>query len=143
MRHVLLIASLAILLLSSPARADATLDCKLDFSMEGWSAFYKTADGEGVVVCNDGSRLPVSIRTRGGGITFGKSRIEAGHGEFTGLYNIRDVLGGYAAAEAHAGAGRSTKAQVVTKGSVSLALTGKGTGWDIGVSIGSFVLSER
>ncbi|MDO5609187.1 MAG: hypothetical protein Q4G62_00135 [Pseudomonadota bacterium] len=143
MRRALIIATLAALLLAAPARADSTLDCRLDFSMEGWSAFYKTGDGEGVVVCDDGSRLPVSIRTRGGGITFGVSRIEVGHGEFTGIYNIRDVLGGYAAAEAHAGAGRSTKAQVVTKGSVSLALTGKGTGWDIGVSIGSFVLSER
>ena len=83
------------------------------------------------------------ITSRGGGITFGKSRIDHGRGEFSGIYNIREVLGGYAAAEAHAGAGKSSKAQVVTKGSVSLALTGTGSGWDIGVSVGNFVLSER
>ncbi|RMH93397.1 hypothetical protein EBB59_05840 [Lysobacter pythonis] len=133
----------AVAMLAFPARAEGPLECHFDFTMEGWSAFYKTADGEGMVTCSDGSRLPVKIVSRGGGITFGRSRIEHGRGEFSGIYNIREVLGGYAAAEAHAGAGRSGKAQVVTKGSVSLALTGRGSGWDIGVSIGSFVLSER
>ena len=127
----------------SVARAEGPLDCKLRFNMEGWSVFYKTAEGEGVVSCTNGDRLPVRITSRGGGITFGKSRIDNGRGEFSGIYSIRDVLGGYAAAEAHAGAGKSSKAQVVTKGSVSLALTGTGSGWDIGVSIGNFVLSER
>ena len=127
----------------SVARADGPLDCKLRFSMQGWSVFYKTAEGEGTVTCSNGDKLPVRIASRGGGITFGKSRIDNGRGEFSGIYNFRDVLGGYAAAEAHAGAGKSSKAQVVTKGSVSLALTGTGSGWDIGVSIGNFVLTER
>ena len=127
----------------SLARADGPLDCQLRFSMQGWSVFYKTAEGEGTVTCSNGDKLPVRIASRGGGITFGKSRIDNGRGEFSGIYNIRDVLGGYAAAEAHAGAGKSSKAQVVTKGSVSLALTGTGSGWDIGVSIGNFVLTER
>ena len=135
--------SLAVVAFAGPARAGGPLDCQLRFSMSGWSVFYKTAEGEGVVSCSNGARLPVRISSRGGGITFGKSRIENGRGEFSGIYDIRDVLGGYAAAEAHAGAGKSTKAQVVTKGSVSLALTGTGEGWDIGVSIGSFVLRER
>ena len=125
------------------AHASGPLDCELRFNMQGWSAFYKTAEGEGTVTCSNGERLPVRITSRGGGITFGKSRIDNGRGEFSGIYNIRDVLGGYAAAEAHAGAGKSSKAQVVTKGSVSLALTGTGSGWDIGVSVGNFVLSER
>lgn len=130
-------------LLAMPVRAeDGLLECRLEYTMEGWSAFYKTAAGQGTVICNDDSRMRVLITSRGGGITFGKSRIDEGRGEFYGIYRIRDVLGRYAAAEAHAGAGRSTKAQVVTKGSVSLALTGKGSGWDIGVSIGSFVLTE-
>ena len=143
-----LLATVAALLVAmafsgNVAAQGGPLDCKLTFSMEGWSAFYKTAEGEGIVSCSNGQRLPVRISSRGGGITFGKSRIDKGRGEFSGIYNIRDVLGGYAAAEAHAGAGRSSKAQVVTKGSVSLALAGTGSGWDIGVSIGNFVLSER
>lgn len=143
-----LLATVAALLVAmafsgNVAAQGGPLDCTLTFSMEGWSAFYKTAEGEGIVSCSNGQRLPVRISSRGGGITFGKSRIDKGRGEFSGVYNIRDVLGGYAAAEAHAGAGRSSKAQVVTKGSVSLALAGTGSGWDIGVSIGNFVLSER
>lgn len=125
------------------ARAVGPLDCRLTYSMAGWSVFYKTAAGEGTVSCSDGQRLPVSISAKGGGLTFGKSRIDQGVGEFSGVYNIRDVLGGYASAEAHAGAGKSTKAQVVTKGSVSLALTGKGSGWDLGVSFGSFIIRAR
>ena len=131
------------LALPAVARADGPLDCTLRFSMQGWSVFYKTAEGEGVVSCSNGERLPVKISSRGGAITFRKSRIDHGRGEFSGIYSIRDVLGGYAAAEAHAGAGKSSKAQVVTKGSVSLALAGTGSGWDIGVSVGNFVLSER
>lgn len=143
-----LLATVAALLVAmafsgNVAAQGGPLDCTLTFSMEGWSAFYKTAEGEGIVSCSNGQRLPVRISSRGGGITFGKSRIDKGRGEFSGIYTIRDVLGGYAAAEAHAGAGRSSKAQVVTKGSVSLALAGTGSGWDIGVSIGNFVLSER
>lgn len=48
------------------------------------------------------------------------------------------MLGGYATAEAHAGAVKSAKGQVMTKGPVSLALTGKGRGWDLGFAFGSF-----
>ncbi len=134
----------ALLLLNAPSvSAGGPIECRLTYSMSGWSVFYKTAAGEGTVSCSDGQRLPVSISAKGGGLTFGKSRIDNGVGEFSGVYNIRDVLGGYASAEAHAGAGKSTKAQVVTKGSVSLALTGKGSGWDLGVSFGSFIISAR
>ncbi len=134
----------ALLGFSAPSvRAGGPIECQLTYSMAGWSVFYKTAAGEGTVSCSDGQRLPVSISAKGGGLTFGKSRIDHGVGEFSGVYNIRDVLGGYASAEAHAGAGKSTKAQVVTKGSVSLALTGKGSGWDLGVSFGSFIIRAR
>lgn len=140
---LILSAVLALAALPSDAQAAGPLECKLKFSMSGWSVFYKTSSGEGVVSCDNGQSLPVRISTKGGGITFGKSKIEDGTGEFSGVYNIRDVIGGYAAAEAHAGAGRSSKAQVVTKGSISLALAGKGSGWDLGVSFGSFVIEAR
>ncbi len=125
------------------AHAQGPIDCRLSYSMAGWSMFYKTSSGEGTVSCSNGERLAVSISAKGGGLTFGKSRIDDGVGEFSGVYNIREVIGGYASAEAHAGAGKSTKAQVVTKGSVSLALVGKGSGWDLGVSFGSFVITAR
>lgn len=126
-----------------PAHAQAELDCRLDFSMSGWSVFYKTASGTGTVTCSNGQRLPVRIEARGGGLSFGKSRIDNGKGNFSGVRDVRDVLGGYASAQAHAGAVRSANAQVVTKGPVSLALAGTGDGWDLGIAFGSFVISER
>lgn len=125
------------------AMASGALECRMSFTMSGWSAFYKTSSGDGTVSCNNGERLNVRISAKGGGISFGKTQIDDGQGVFSDVYNIRDVIGGYATAEAHAGAGRSVKAQVVTKGPISLALTGKGRGWDIGVAFGSFVISER
>ena len=137
----------ALFLLMMPAApaamASGALECRLNFTMSGWSAFYKTSSGDGTVSCNNGERLNVRISAKGGGISFGKTQIDDGVGVFSDVYNIRDVIGGYATAEAHAGAGRSVKAQVVTKGPISLALTGKGRGWDIGIAFGSFVISER
>lgn len=126
--------------LAGPAHAGGDLDCKLSFELRGWSAFYKTADGSGTVTCSNGARMPVKISSRGGGLTFGSSNIEDGRGEFSGIFKIEDVLGAYAAAEAHVGAVKSRQVQVVTKGSVSLALVGKGSGWDIGVSLARFTL---
>lgn len=127
----------------SPAASASTLDCRLEFSMSGWSVFYKRSSGDGTVRCNNGQSLRVHIVAQGGGLSFGKSRIENGVGTFAGVQDIRDVLGGYATAEAHAGAVRSAKAQIVTKGPVSLALSGTGHGWDLGVAFGSFVISQR
>ena len=135
--------ALALVLASAPAAASHHLDCKLTFNLAGWSVFYKTASGEGVVRCDNGKSLPVRISAKGGGLTFGKSRIENGTGEFSGVRDIRDVLGTYATAEAHAGASRSAKAQAMTKGDVSLALAGKGQGWDLGVAFGRFTLEPR
>ncbi len=119
------------------------VDCKLTFEMSGWSVFYKTASGTGVVRCDNGQSLAVKVGTKGGGLTFGKSRIENGTGEFSGVRDIREVLGSYATAEAHAGAVKSSKAQVMTKGEVSLALAGTGRGWDLGVAFGKFVIEAR
>src|SRR5688500_18731038 len=109
------------LLVSVPsAQARGQIDCTLNFSMAGWSVFYKTASGEGTVSCDNGQRMAVRISAKGGGLSFGKSRIENGRGEFSGVHDIRDVLGTYATAEAHAGASKSAKAQAMTKGEVSL-----------------------
>ncbi|NZA25646.1 hypothetical protein H0E84_04565 [Luteimonas sp. SJ-92] len=137
---IVLAAGLA---MAPAAGAADPLECRLDFSLSGWSAIYRTADGAGTVSCSNGQRLPVRISARGGGLSVGKSRIDNGRGTFSGVANIRDVLGGYAAAEAHAGAVKSARAQVVTKGPVSLALAGTGDGWDLGIAFGSFVISER
>ncbi len=133
----------ALLVVAAPAHARKDLDCEMRFSLAGWSAFYKTASGEGTVTCSDGAKLSVVIEAKGGGLTFGKSEIHDGRGRFTEVYDIEDVLGAYASAGAHAGAAKSAEAQVLTKGPVSLALSGKGSGWDLGVAFGKFTLRRR
>src|SRR5690242_18417571 len=64
----------------------ADLDCKMSFSVSGWSAIYKRADGHGVVTCENGETMPVHIRVRGGGLTAGKWRIDNGTGNFTDVH---------------------------------------------------------
>jgi len=137
--HTLLCAGL-LATASLPAHAGGPITCKLAFDLSGWSIFYKTASGAGMVTCDNGQSMPVHIRAKGGGLTVGKSKIENGTGEFSGVFNINDVLGTYASSEAHAGISKSAKAMAMTKGSVSLALAGKGQGWDVGVAFGKFVI---
>lgn len=122
--------------------AEADLNCKLKFSLSGWSVIYKHAEGSGVVTCANGKSLPVKIEAKGGGLTVGKSHIDNGTGKFTDVHTIEDVLGTYAQGDASIGAGKSGTAQVLTKGTVSLALAGAGEGVDIGVSFGGFTLSR-
>jgi hypothetical protein len=123
--------------------AGADLDCKLHFSLSGWSVIYKHAEGEGMVKCANGTSMPVTISAKGVGLTVGKSKVEGGTGRFTDVHDILDVLGTYAEGEAHAGAVKSGTAQVLTKGTVSLALAGAGEGVDLGIDVGEFTLSQR
>lgn len=127
------------LLAGTPARA-GDVSCKMSFQLSGWSVFYKTASGSGTVRCSNGQSLHVKLRAKGGGLTFGKTRISNGIGKFSGVDNVHDVLGHYANAEAHAGAQKSADAQVLTKGNVALALSGKGEGWNLGVAFGAFII---
>ena len=134
--------ALALLMAAAPAAA-RDVSCRLDFDMAGWSVFYKTASGTGRVRCDNGQSMGVRISAKGGGLTVGKSEIRGGRGEFSGVHSIREVLGTYVAAEAHAGAVKSSKAQVMTKGEVSLALAGTGEGFDLGVAFGAFTIEGR
>jgi hypothetical protein len=126
---------------SAPAAA-ADVKCTMTFTMKGWSAFYKTASGTGTVTCSNGATRKVKLSAKGGGLTVGKSTIEDGHGEFSSIANVEEIFGSYAAAEAHAGAVESVKAQVMTKGEVSLALSGKGRGFDLGIAFGKLTISK-
>ena len=136
------LAVAAALCLAAPVQA-RTLECKMHYNLTGWSVFYKTASGTGTVTCNNGRSLAVKISAKGGGLTFGKSKIVDGTGKFSGVDRINDVLGTYVSAEAHAGAGKSSKATAMTKGDISLALAGTGEGFDIGIGFGKFVLEPR
>lgn len=132
----------ALLLNSAGASAAADVKCTMKFRMEGWSAFYKTASGTGTIKCSNGQTAAVKLDAKGGGLTFGKSSIEDGHGEFSGATGVQELLGSYVSAEAHAGAVKSSKASVMTKGEVSLALSGTGRGWDLGVAFGKLTISR-
>lgn len=138
---ILLLASGA--MLAQPASAADTITCKLSYSLTGWSIFYKHSSGSGVVRCNNGQSLRVKLSARGGGLTVGKYTIKDGFGEFAGVRNIRDVLGTYASAGADAAAGKAATAQAMTKGDVSLALSGKGEGWNLGVAFTGFTIKAR
>ena len=133
----------AVLLAGSIATAHAATRCTLHYNMAGGGAFYKHSTGSGEISCDNGQHLSVSIESKGGGLTFGHSEIKDGVGKFSPVTDVHDLIGGYATAEANAGAGEASKAQVVTKGAISLALTGKGSGHTLGVSFGSFIISAR
>jgi hypothetical protein len=120
----------------------AKVDCTMKFSLSGWSAFYKRADGTGTVTCNNGQTARVKLEARGGGLTAGKSTIENGNGEFSNVKNIEEIFGKYVNAEASAGAVKASGAQAMTKGEVSLALAGTGRGWDLGFSFGKFTIKR-
>ena len=141
MRIFLTAATLAACLLATPALAK-DIHCSLRYDMAGGGAFYKHSTGTGTITCDNGQSMKVSIESKGGGLTFGSSKIVDGIGKYSPVLDIKDLIGGYATAEANAGGGEASKAQVVTKGSISLALTGRGTGRTLGVSFGSFIIKE-
>lgn len=145
MKRRIALAGLALSLVVAvpPLAAEKTTVCAMDFTLKGWSAFYKVARGSGTITCDNGQTARVKIAAKGGGLTAGKSEIRDGHAKFTEVAEIKELFGSYASAGAAAGAGKSTEAQALTKGEVSLSLTGKGTGVELGVSFGKFTISER
>jgi len=142
MRGLVAITVTTAALLASAHVARAETRCDMAFHLEGWSVFYKTAHGGGRVTCDNGQSARVVIRTKGGGVTFGKEKIVDGEGHFSPISSISEIFGDYANAEAHAGAGESSDAQVVTKGDVSLTLKGKGHGVDLGFAFGKFTIAR-
>lgn len=131
------------LLASKGKKSEPTGDlisCEMKFDLKGWSAFYKTSKGTGTITCDNGQSASTTIKAKGGGITFGKSEIINGTGKFSGARSIGELFGAYAQSEAHAGAGKSVAAQALTKGEVSLVLTGTGRGVDVGFAFGKFTL---
>lgn len=128
-------ALLAFVMLGGTARA-AT--CTMSFDMKGWAAFYEKADGQGFVSCDNGQSAHVRLEGRGGGLAAGKWEIIDGRGTFSGVRDITEVFGDYASTNASAGAGAAAGVRAMTKGGVSLALSGKGRGVDLSAGFGRF-----
>jgi hypothetical protein len=126
-----------------PLAVAADTECRMNFTFKSWSFFYKSGKGVGDVKCDNGQQAKVALRSHGGGLTFGKSKIIDGLGVFSDVQNIQEIFGNYVNAEAHAGAGGSASARVLTKGEVSLTLTGTGKGVDLGLNIGNLKISKK
>jgi hypothetical protein len=143
-RLALCFVSLILLFAAVGASAeDRTLTtCRLDFALKGWSAVVSSATGVGVVTCDNGQRAEVSIKAKGAGLTAGKYEIRDGHGKFSQVAEISELFGSYATAKVGAGVVKDAEAAVMTKGPVSLALSGKGSGFELGVSLEGFSLER-
>jgi hypothetical protein len=135
------LAIAAVMAAGSAQAGDHDLKCTMTFQIKTWSMLYKSASGHGTIHCANGQALRVRLTAKGGGLTAGKS-VEAGKGEFSPVASLADLLGGYAEAQVHAGAGSSVQAQVMTKGDVSLALSGKGHGWSLGIDFGELKIER-
>jgi len=136
----------SLLLIAAPVASSGALaaqkDCDMTYNLKGWSAVYKTAKGEGTITCANGETAQVEISVKGGGLTFGKTDIYNGKAEISGVQSIKDIYGSYATASAHAGVGKAGAVEVMTKGTVSLALAGGGNGVDVGIDFSDFKISE-
>lgn len=126
----------------SARAADANVDCKLRFNLSGWSIIYKHAEGNGTITCDNGQKATVKIEVIGGGLTAGKYRIDDGKGEISHVRSVDDVFGDYVQAGAEAGVVKSGQAQLLTKGTTSLALAGTGEGVNLGISVGKFTIKR-
>jgi hypothetical protein len=125
-------------LASTAHAADRKLDCRLNYSLTGWSLIYKHTSGTGTVTCKGAGSMKVLVSAKALGLTVGKWKIDHGTGNFSDVHKITDVLGNYVQASANVGLAKSGEAQVLTNGPVSLALAGSGAGVNLGVDIGQF-----
>jgi len=134
--HLALVPIIAVLATVPAALADdegtGTTNCTMTFDLKGWSVFYSTGKGQGVITCDNGQTAKVKLKLTGGGITAGKTAVRDATGRFTEVSDISELYGGWAAAGATAAAGKAASASVVTKGDISLTLVGTGTGVQLG-----------
>jgi len=125
-----------------PAAAQGMTSCTMTYRMNGWSFVYKQYDGVGHISCSNGQRAQVGLSSKSIGFTIGKSEIE-GIGVFSDVRNLNEIYGSYATLGGHAGMTKSVDGQVLTSGEISLVLSGKGRGVDIGVTLGALIISPR
>ncbi|MEA2605123.1 MAG: hypothetical protein QOF89_6115 [Acidobacteriota bacterium] len=141
-RNPVFLMMILALAMAAPAAAKRT-DCQMRYTLAGWSAFYKVAHGQGTITCDNGQKARVRIEAKGGGLTAGKYKVTDGIGKFNEVSDISELFGTYVQAAAEAGAVKSSAASALTKGDVSLALAGHGTGINLGISFGKFTISKR
>jgi len=136
-----LLAALLLLPASAASQTSTSTTCRMNFNLRGWSLAVKSATGEGSISCDNGQTADVRIRAKGAGLSAGKYEIRDGVGKFSEVTDIRELFGSYAAADVGAGVGKEGEAMAMTKGSVHLALAGKGSGFDLGAAVEKFTLT--
>lgn len=122
---------------------DEKLECRISFSSDEWSAAYARMVGQGVVSCNDGSSQPVWLWAEGVGVTAGMWKITDGKGRFHNVVRIDDVLGEYISLSGDIGISKAVTARILSKGEVTLSLTGKGEGFDVGIAINKVKITAK
>jgi hypothetical protein len=138
----LILTAAAAAFLAAPAQAELA-KCKMTFNLSGWSLAIKQMKGTGSVTCSNGQSASVAIESHGLGFTIGKSDIVNGKGTFSEVKDISEIFGTYAKLEARGTANKGGAAQVMTKGEISLAISGEGRGWEAGVSLSGLTIKRR
>lgn len=129
------------LLMSFPYSAQA-MDCSFKYNLKGWSAFYRTGTGAGAVSCSNGQSASVKLNLKAGGFTFGVFDITEGKGKFLNVNNINDIYGGYFEVDGHAGFVKSVEGRALPFKPIFFSMTGKGTGYNLGFSLGAVIVSK-
>jgi hypothetical protein len=140
---VLGLAGLGLALLLPASDALALTRCQMDFELRGWSFVYRYSSGTGTVTCENGQSAEVKLTLHAGGFTAGKFDILNGRGTFSDAKDIEEIFGTYAVASGHAGATKAVSGWAMTKGEISLAISGDGRGWTLGADIGGFIVKRR
>ena len=133
---------LRVVILMSFSYTAQAMDCNITYNLKGWSAFYRTATGSGVLSCSNGQSANVKLNLKGGGFTVGVIDITAGKGKIFGVKNINDVFGGHFAMGVHAGFVKSVEARLVPHKTGALRMHGKGTGYNLGFDLGALKINR-
>jgi hypothetical protein len=145
MRHffVLGLVGFGLALLLPASEALALTKCRMNFELRGWSFVYRNSSGKGTVTCANGQSAAVRLKLHAAGFTAGKFDILNGNGAFSDVKDISEVFGTYVVASGHAGATKAVSSWAMTKGEISLAISGEGRGWTLGADIGGFSIKRR
>ena len=140
---VLGLVGLGLALLLPASDALALTKCQMNFELRGWSFIYRNSNGTGTVTCENGQTASVQLTLHAGGFTAGKFDILNGRGRFSDVKDISEIFGTYVVASGHAGATKAVSGWAMTKGEISLAISGEGRGWTLGADIGGFTVKRR
>ena len=140
---VLGLVGFGLALLMPASEALALTKCRMNFELRGWSFIYRNSNGTGTVDCTNGQSAAVQLTLHAGGFTAGKFDILNGQGVFSEVKDISEIFGTYVVASGHAGATKAVSGWAMTKGEISLAISGDGRGWTLGADIGGFTIKRR